>query len=259
MDIRNWLKKAQTSTSQQDEMTPPADDSSEPRPTTSLSPHDTHSNTGDKSQQVPRPMAPTPPSDLGDEEPLQVMCLYPSRSFSGSGNSRSFSSSWFKNRDWLEYSVERDAAFCYACRKFGSAGTDDAFTTTGYNNWRHALVQNKGLKRHESSKEHMSAVMLWKERLSRVQKGTEISSLVNSHQLERNRAYLSAIVDIIEFIAVNQLPFRGSVDAVDARGEEGCGIFLALMDFTLKKDKELAKIFSTIPSNATYTSNNIQN
>jgi len=58
---------------------------------------------------------------------------------------------------------------------------------------------------------------------------------------------------------VNQLPFRGSVDAVDARGEEGCGIFLALMDYTLKKDKELAKIFSTIPSNATYTSNNIQN
>jgi len=36
---------------------------------------------------------------------------------------------------------------------------------------------------------------------------------------------LSAIVDIIEFIAVNQLPFRGSVGAVDARGEEGCGIF----------------------------------
>jgi len=31
------------------------------------------------------------------------------------------------------------------------------------------------------------------------------------------------------------------------------------MDYTLKKDKELAKIFSTIPSNATYTSNNIQN
>ncbi len=105
----------------------------------------------------------------------------------------------------------------------------------------------------------MSAMALWKERLARVKKGTEISSLVNSAQLERNRAYLSAIVDIIQFIAVNQLPFRGSVDAMDARGEEGCGLFLAMMDYTLKKDKELAKIFTTIPSNAIYTSNNIQN
>lgn len=103
------------------------------------------------------------------------------------------------------------------CRKFDSAGTDDTFTTTGNNSWHHALVQNKGLKGHESSKEHMSAMVLWKERLSRVKKGTEISSLVNSHQLERNRAYLSAIVDIIKFIAVNQLPFRDL---------ESCGIFV---------------------------------
>lgn len=66
----------------------------------------------------------------------------------------------------------------------------------------------------------MSALVLWKERLSRVKKGTEISTLVNSHQLERN---LSAIVNIIEFIAVNQLPFRDL---------EGCGLFLfVLMDY----------------------------
>ncbi|CAL8370800.1 unnamed protein product [Boreogadus saida] len=38
---------------------------------------------------------------------------------------------------------------------------------TGYNNWRHALVSGKGLGRHESSKEHMKSVALWKERRAR--------------------------------------------------------------------------------------------
>ncbi|KAK0146221.1 Zinc finger MYM-type protein 1 [Merluccius polli] len=156
--------------------------------------------------------------------------------------------SWFAAREWLEYSCEKDSIFCYACRNFGSnKNSTDAFTTTGYNNWRHAL----------SSKEHMKSVALWKERRARSVTGTEISTLVNTAQLERNRT--AAIVDIIQFIALNQLPFRGSDDALDARGEVSSGIFLALMDYTLKKDKDLARIFSTIPANATYTSHHIQN
>jgi len=83
------------------------------------------------------------------------------------------------------------------CRNFGSAGTDDAFTTTGYNSWHHALVQNKRLKGHASSKEHMSAMVLWKDRLSRVKKELRFHHLL---KLERNRAAI--------FIAENQLPFH---------------------------------------------------
>ena len=34
---------------------------------------------------------------------------------------------WYKSQPWLEYSVERDAAFCYPCRVFkcGSNRSED--------------------------------------------------------------------------------------------------------------------------------------
>ncbi|MGH0134881.1 UNVERIFIED_CONTAM: hypothetical protein FKN15_067579 [Acipenser sinensis] len=87
----------------------------------------------------------------------------------------------------------------------------------------------------------------------------ELSTLVNSAQLARNLMYFSSIVDIVEFLAVNELPLRGTLDAMDARGEGGSGLFLAMLDYTLRKDKELASALSTIPRNATYTSYYIQN
>lgn len=50
-----------------------------------------------------------------------------------------------KNRKWLEYLSTNNALFCYA----GST----TFTTSGYSNWRHALVHSKGPGRHESGQE----------------------------------------------------------------------------------------------------------
>ncbi|XP_049323536.1 zinc finger protein 862-like [Astyanax mexicanus] len=41
--------------------------------------------------------------------------------------------------------------------------------------------------------------------------------------------------------------------------EDGCGLFLSLFEFSLRKDAELARISKTIPRNATYTSHDIQN
>ena len=34
---------------------------------------------------------------------------------------RSFNPEWYREYSWLEYSIEKDAAFCFACRFFGSA------------------------------------------------------------------------------------------------------------------------------------------
>ena len=33
-----------------------------------------------------------------------------------------FLSAWYTTYDWLEYSVSRDAAFCFTCRSFGTLG-----------------------------------------------------------------------------------------------------------------------------------------
>jgi len=77
------------------------------------------------------------PSDIASgvlEAPKQPGVKFSSRSF-GMGRQRSFNSDWYKSHPWLEYSVERDAAFCYPCRLFKSAGSsrsEDAFTKTGF-------------------------------------------------------------------------------------------------------------------------------
>ena len=33
-----------------------------------------------------------------------------------------FQSAWYTTYDWLQYSVSRDAAFCFTCRSFGTLG-----------------------------------------------------------------------------------------------------------------------------------------
>ena len=163
----------------------------------------------------------------------------------------------YRGREWLEYSVEADAAFYFPCRKFG--GSDSTFTTVGYTNWKHATDKTKGFARHAKSKEHLSGVAAWKERELRCSTGSEISTLINSDQLSRNRVYVAGIVDTITFLALNELPLRGSIDAVDSSNEKGCGLFLSLFGYTLRQNEELYRADSTIPRNATYTSLDIQN
>lgn len=162
----------------------------------------------------------------------------------------------------MEYSVQADAAFCFPCRKFRSAcgaNVDSTFTLKGYRNWKHAIESNKGFHKHATSKEHLMCDAIWREREKRTETDTEISTLVNTEQLGRNRYYVSSIVDIVEFLATNQLPLRGKLDAFGTMSEGGSGLFLSLFEYTLRKDTQLAKIIKTIPHNANYTSHDIQN
>ncbi|KAF3833304.1 hypothetical protein F7725_026969, partial [Dissostichus mawsoni] len=159
--------------------------------------------------QQPPPAPPfnaTAPDDLGTEGPAQVILQsYPVRIING--QKRTFTKNWFNGRKWLEYSVVADAAFCFPCRKFNtgcSANADKAFTQTGFCNWKCATDSTKGFSRHASSKEHLKCNALWIEYGARSATGSEVSTLVNEGQLARNRQYLSAIVDIIEFLTVTE-------------------------------------------------------
>jgi hypothetical protein len=57
---------------------------------------------------------------------------------------RSFQESWFKKHEWLEYSVAKDAAFCFYCFLFKQPrrenfGVESYTGATGYNNWKNAI------------------------------------------------------------------------------------------------------------------------
>ncbi len=95
--------------------------------------------------------------DLGIDQHNQVILKqYPARMFSG--KKCAFVSSWYTNRDWLEYSIKADSAFCFCCRKF-NVGTShvDAFVNAGYRNWKNASETDRGFHKHETFKEHLSS------------------------------------------------------------------------------------------------------
>lgn len=272
MDIRKFFKKTPSDSvtspdvsasgeGQQSEQEPAASGSAEPDPGSSRV-EATPCSASWSSASVTGPQLPVgcvPVSDLGTDKPKQVILkTYPVKMFGS--RKRSFSSSWYLNRDWLEYSVERDAAFCYACRKYKSA-SDATFSSKGFSDWKHALETGKGLNKHATSKEHLVCETMWRDSEKRRETGKEISTLLNSEQLSRNRYYMSAIIDMMEFLVVNQLPLRGDNAGFASVLEDSgsMGLFLSLFEYSMRKDPELNRITKTIPQNARYTSPQIQN
>jgi hypothetical protein len=160
----------------------------------------------------------------------------------------------------LEYSVERDAVFCFACRRFPPIGSKEmAFSVNGFRNWKRALGDpNKGLLLHNNSPHHLSAMAMWVEYQRRTSQKLSVSTLVNDSILEKHRYYVQSIAETIQFLAVNELAFRGDQDPESCSGHER-GLFRHLFQLLLRKDKKLEDIQKIIPQNASYCSPEIQN
>ena len=158
---------------------------------------------------------------------------------------------------WLEYSVLRDASFCFPCRKFGVSNSDreDAFTKVGYTNWKKALIKNSGFQKHVSCTAHVRAMSAWQEYQRRAETDTTIVHQLGQTHIEKNRYYVKSIGEAIQFLTVNELALRGH--QCGSGDEEG--LFIKLFDYTFQKDAKLAEIAKSIPEYAKYTSNLIQN
>ena len=102
----------------------------------------------------------------------------------------------------------------------------------------------------------ISKLSRWEERKQRASSQNTVKEMVSNNVYERRRYYVRAIAEVIKFIAVNELSFRGDYDKV-LHCE--CGLFTDLFDFTVSRDKYLQEIINEIPANATYKSPDIQN
>ena len=80
--------------------------------------------------------------------------------------------------------------------------------------------------------------------------------MISSDVLERRRYYVSSFAEIVQFLAVNELAFRGDYDQ---QNQEEKGLFITLFNFTASKDSKLAAIAEEIPQNASLKSPDIQN
>lgn len=172
-------------------------------------------------------------------------------------NSRAFQLRWLERFQWLEYSISRDAAYCFPCRVFDINGNKElAFKVNGFNNWKRALEKNSGLVKHEKTRTHISAMLSWEERKNRSENSNEISEIVSSCVLEKRRFYMKTMIEILIFLITNEVSLRGHWDVQNHKED---GIFRNLFEFQLCHNEELKKCEAFMPRNATYLSPDIQN
>jgi len=78
-------------------------------------------------------------------------------------------------------------------RHFGtlaaSSVVDACFNPRGtwYRDWKHATEAKKGFPRHADSKDHLSCCVMCKEKENRSTNSKEISTMLNSNAIERNK------------------------------------------------------------------------
>lgn len=194
------------------------------------------------------------PDDIAQlGEPIKQIVLnnYPRE------NNRAFVADWFKRFKWLQYSVKRDAAFCYPCQQFLPHGSkQNSYTGTGFRNWKNATDSKCGFPNHEKTLPHMQAMSMWEEKIRRTTTSSSVGTLLNQNVLEKYRYYIKSIIEVIQFLAVNELAFRGNYE-LDEEKEKG--LFQSLFEYTIKKDPILKEAIVHIPQNAKYRSPEIQN
>ena len=181
------------------------------------------------------------PSDLGESTPARPTFIeFPKTPFGIKKTMRSFTQSMY-TFNWVEYSISRDAIFCFCCRHYGGTGV---FVTEGFRDWKTALEKGRGLYQHDQGKSHMDCCKMWREAMHRAKTGTTISYQLNTQQIDNNRYYIKAVAQIVQFLATNELAFRGSDEAVE--GSEG--IFLSLPWKRMSACKLFQQLFLTMPS-----------
>ncbi|XP_050222763.2 uncharacterized protein LOC126672854 [Mercurialis annua] len=170
---------------------------------------------------------------------------------------RSFLEAWFKKFPWLEYSVEKDAAFCLYCYLFASPGSKshDAFTRKGFNNWKKAT---------ENFNDHVGAVSSVHNDARRhcevfQNQRQSISHVLTTQGRETENAYrtrLTAVLEVVRILLWQGLAFRGHDETLDSLQR---GNFLEIVSWYAKMDEKVRNVIGgNAPGNNQMTSPKIQ-
>ena len=140
---------------------------------------------------------------------------FPKRAYSDKG--RSFNPAWYQQYSWLEYSVKKDAAFCFPCRLFGSGSIalGRPETVNGFRDWKHATGNKGALLSHNNSYTHTQSVVAWEQFKATSSSGTVVEQLGNDRS-ERNRHYFHPISDVLLTCCKQDIALRGHRETDDS-------------------------------------------
>jgi hypothetical protein len=165
-------------------------------------------------------------AQIGPQQPK--LFNYPSNEdITSSNKQNSFTAVWFSQYPFLEYSTEKDAAFCFVCQMFPK-GIDRERSTqnwccTGVRKWDKMKSRGAGnpgkLSEHFSSKAHNAAFLDYVHFMSNNSQ-SHVDSLLDSEvrakavQLqedkENNRAIIKLMIDLCRTMARQGISFRGT-------------------------------------------------
>ena len=211
-----------------------------------------------------RSSVPEVPSDLSQDKmgkPMQLKICFPNRSYGSTA--RSFQASWYNDYSWIEYSQEKNAAFCFCCRFFNVTGipADPAFTQVGFRDWKHVCGRKGSFASHASSHAHKSAMLNWQQFKLNVVRGTTVGARLDQEGrkvINSNRHYVKALTEAILVCAQQGIALRGHGDSMDDSSKNP-GNFRVLVKLLSKHDEVVKKRLEEGPQNATFLGHDIQN
>lgn len=142
---------------------------------------------------------------------------------------RSFSATYYENYPWLEYSIECDAVFCFACRHFHTERrfVEELFITKGLKDWKKL---SEKLSKHAGSQSHIIHMQRWHAFQATDQTGSVAMQMSQAHNTEvvKNRQYVAIVCDVVKLLTKLGLPFRGHDEGKNSMSK---GNFLKICDF----------------------------
>lgn len=168
----------------------------------------TSSATSNRSTIVPKDLLP-----IGADYQKQV---FSKTTFPKDKDNRSFQPRWVETYDWIEYSENADAVFCFVCRQFGkTTSKDDVLMKTGFRSWKIALQKNKGLDKHNTSSQHIANMVSWKEKEARRKTSTQVSRLLSSDIIEKRQYYVISLIGVVKYLL--QMNYHFAVNGIQIR------------------------------------------
>lgn len=150
----------------------------------------------------------------------------------------------------MEYSVTKNAAYCFSCRHFG-IGCESSWTKEGYRNWK------KGYKDHSETKKHGEATAAWGRYVWNKAKGeTVLSQISTAHAEARQitREWIKFVSRTLRYCSSQEIALREHRSENDNKGN-----FVGAVDLVLKHSQDLRDLRTKLPLNAHYLSPEPQN
>ena len=173
---------------------------------------------------------------------------------------RSFQEHWFKQHNWLEYSLVKDSAYCYYCYLFRDDCKDekfchDTFTKTGFKQWKNALLI---FRKHVGgpSSLHNRARSTFED-FDNQRSSLKHKVITHSKDaLVKYETRLETSLRIVSLLALQGEPFHGHDETVTSLNK---GNFLETLEWYKIRNEEVRKAFDELcPKNAKMTSGTIQ-